>query len=66
LREWWITFNQRHNEVRDLGFDERFIRKWNYYLRYCEAAFATRCISVVQVCYTKPGNASLHREDGVS
>ena len=66
LREWWITFNAKLDEVRLLGFDDRFIRKWNYYLRYCEAAFATRNISVVQACYTKPLNGSLHREDGVS
>jgi cyclopropane-fatty-acyl-phospholipid synthase len=66
LREWWVNFNARLDEVRRVGFDERFIRKWNYYLRYCEAAFATRNISVVQACYTKPLNGSLHREDGVS
>ncbi len=66
LREWWINFNGKLDEVRRLGFNDRFIRKWNYYLRYCEAAFASRCISVVQACYTKPGNVALHREDGVS
>jgi cyclopropane-fatty-acyl-phospholipid synthase len=66
MREWWINFNARLDEVRRLGFDDRFIRKWNYYLRYCEAAFATRNISVVQACYTKPGNLSLHHEGGVS
>jgi cyclopropane-fatty-acyl-phospholipid synthase len=66
LREWWITFNDKLDDVRQLGFDDRFIRKWNYYLRYCEAAFASRCISVVQACYTKSGNVSLHHEGGVS
>jgi cyclopropane-fatty-acyl-phospholipid synthase len=66
LREWWLTFNSKLEEVRRLGFDERFIRKWNYYLRYCEAAFATRNVSVIQACYTKPGNTSLHHEGGVS
>ncbi len=52
LREWWITFNAKLDEVRLLGFDDRFIRKWNYYLRYCEAAFATRNISVVQASWS--------------
>ncbi len=66
LREWWINFNAKVDDVRRLGFDDRFIRKWNYYLRYCEAAFATRNISVIQACYTKPLNSTLHREDGVS
>lgn len=66
LREWHATFNGRLDEVRELGFSERFIRKWNYYLKYCEAAFATRNISVVQAVYTRPANqATLHREDGL-
>lgn len=59
LREWWKTFNAREDAVRALGFDTRFIRKWNYYLQYCEAAFATRNISVVQATYTRPNNPNL-------
>lgn len=66
LREWHGNFNAKLDEVRGLGYSENFIRKWNYYLKYCEAAFATRNISVIQAVYTKPGNLSLHREDGVS
>lgn len=65
LREWHVNFNGVLEEVRGLGFSEAFIRKWNYYLKYCEAAFATRNISVVQAVYTKPWNLGLHREDGV-
>ncbi len=61
LHAWWKTFNARAGEVRALGFDERFIRKWNYYLQYCEAAFAMRNISVVQAIYTRPNNRALHR-----
>ncbi len=60
LHVWWENFNAQHGEVRALGFDERFIRKWNYYLQYCEAAFASRNISVVQAVYTRPNNHSLH------
>lgn len=59
LRVWWERFNGKLGEVKALGFDDRFIRKWNYYLQYCEAAFATRNISVVQACYTRPNNATL-------
>lgn len=61
LNLWWRNFNARLDEVRALGFDARFIRKWNYYLQYCEAAFATRNISVVQAIYTRPNNRNLHR-----
>lgn len=61
LRLWFERFNARLDAVKALGFDERFIRKWNYYLQYCEAAFATRNISVVQAVYTRPNNTTLHR-----
>jgi cyclopropane-fatty-acyl-phospholipid synthase len=59
LHEWWERFNAQRDKVKAQGFDDRFIRKWNYYLQYCEAAFATRNISVVQACYTRPNNATL-------
>ncbi len=65
MREWHANFNAALDAVRQQGFSETFIRKWNYYLKYCEAAFATRNISVLQAVYTKPGNLALHREDGV-
>jgi cyclopropane-fatty-acyl-phospholipid synthase len=35
------------------------VRKWSYYLAYCEAAFALRNISVVQTLHTRPNNLSL-------
>jgi cyclopropane-fatty-acyl-phospholipid synthase len=60
LHEWWENFNAQLTAVGALGFDERFIRKWNYYLQYCEAAFASRNISVVQAVYTRPNNRTLH------
>ena len=59
LSEWYETFNAKLDEIRKLGFDEPFIRTWNYYLKYCEAGFATRNISVVQAIYTRPNNLSL-------
>jgi cyclopropane-fatty-acyl-phospholipid synthase len=59
LRLWREAFNRQLQGVRALGFDERFIRKWNYYLSYCEAAFAMRNISVVQAIYTRPNNLRL-------
>jgi len=61
LRLWHERFNATLDEVRALGFEDRFIRKWNYYLQYCEAAFATRNISVVQAVYTRPNNTTLHQ-----
>jgi len=59
LSEWYDRFNEQLSTVREQGFSETFIRKWNYYLKYCEAGFATRNISVVQAIYTKPNNEKL-------
>lgn len=59
LRRWRSAFNGSLDQVRALGFDDRFIRKWNYYLCYCEAAFAMRNISVVQAVYTRANNLTL-------
>lgn len=56
LNLWYETFNQKLTEVKALGFDDRFIRKWNYYLNYCEAAFEMRNIHVMQMVYARPNN----------
>ncbi|WP_431295451.1 class I SAM-dependent methyltransferase [Pedobacter sp. P26] len=58
LHLWYISFNKNLNKVKALGFDETFIRKWNYYLNYCEAAFAMRNINVMQMVYSRPNNIS--------
>ncbi|WP_221032268.1 SAM-dependent methyltransferase [Actomonas aquatica] len=59
LQLWREAFNARLDEVRALGFDERFIRKWSYYLHYCEAAFALRNIGVVHTLHTRANNLTL-------
>jgi cyclopropane-fatty-acyl-phospholipid synthase len=48
LRLWRERFLERRTEVLTLGFDERFIRLWEFYLAYCEAAFAHGNTDVVQ------------------
>ena len=45
---WRDSFNQKLDEVRQLGFDEAFIRLWNFYLMYCAAGFSQKNIDVVQ------------------
>ncbi len=59
LQLWRAAFHARLDEVRALGFDERFIRKWTYYLHYCEAAFALRNIGVVHTLHTRANNLAL-------
>jgi cyclopropane-fatty-acyl-phospholipid synthase len=56
---WRERFHARRQEVLGLGFDERFLRKWTYYLCYCEAAFALRNISVVHTLHTRANNVAL-------
>jgi cyclopropane-fatty-acyl-phospholipid synthase len=58
LVTWREMFHAKLDQIRSLGFDERFIRKWNYYFCYCEVAFAMRNISVVQTVHTRPNNIS--------
>ena len=47
-RRWRADFLARKDEVLALGFDERFIRIWEFYLAYCEAGFDAGDIDVVQ------------------
>ena len=54
LRRWRETFLSRAAEVRALGFDERFMRIWEFYLAYCEAAFAEGNTDVVQFTLRRP------------
>lgn len=54
LLEWRKTFFERIAAVRELGYPERFIRMWEYYLCYCEAAFMERAVGVVQLLAAKP------------
>jgi cyclopropane-fatty-acyl-phospholipid synthase len=58
LTIWHEQFNKRLDEVKKLGFDDRFIRKWNYYLSYCESAFEMRNINVMQMVYARPNNTN--------
>ena len=56
LAIWKEQFNKNISEIKKLGFDDKFIRKWNYYFSYCEAAFSMRNINVMQLVYTRPNN----------
>lgn len=61
LRIWHDTFNEKLEEVKALGFDEYFIRMWRMYLSYCEAAFLTRNINLVQIAFTRDQNMQLNK-----
>ncbi|WP_370401554.1 class I SAM-dependent methyltransferase [Sulfitobacter sp. JB4-11] len=54
LRRWHETFNERWEQVRALGFDERFRRMWNFYLTSCAATFDSGNCDVTQITIKKP------------
>lgn len=58
LRAWRARFNEQIPHVKRLGFDDRFLRMWEYYLCYCEGAFLERNCGLVQMVLTKPGYQS--------
>jgi cyclopropane-fatty-acyl-phospholipid synthase len=49
LKRWAESFNAASKKITELGFDDTFKRKWNYYLSYCGAGFATDLIDVQHV-----------------
>jgi cyclopropane-fatty-acyl-phospholipid synthase len=55
LEAWRHAFMERHAQVRAQGFDERFMRMWEYYLAYCEGGFRERSIGVAQLLFAAPG-----------
>jgi cyclopropane-fatty-acyl-phospholipid synthase len=63
LAQWRETFMQRLDAVRGQGFDERFMRIWEFYLAYCEAAFRHRSTDVIQFTLGHAGAAGITGRD---
>lgn len=49
LRVWSDRMRSARDKILALGYDERFLRNWQYYLNICAAAFRARRTDVVQV-----------------
>ncbi|MBL4276795.1 class I SAM-dependent methyltransferase [Vibrio fluvialis] len=49
LADWRLRFEAALNTVQALGYDERFVRMWRYYLCYCEGGFNARTISTIHM-----------------
>jgi cyclopropane-fatty-acyl-phospholipid synthase len=54
LQAWRQRFLAQLPQVRAQGFDERFVRLWEYYLAYCEGGFRERSIGVAHLALRKP------------
>ena len=55
LSHWRNRFMAQLDAVQSMGFDEQFIRMWEFYLCYCEGGFRERIIGTVQMTFAKPG-----------
>jgi cyclopropane-fatty-acyl-phospholipid synthase len=53
LELWRERFLAGADRVRGLGFDDRFVRMWEFYLAYCQAGFATGALDVEQMVLTR-------------
>ena len=54
LEAWRERFMSQLHQVRAQGFDERFMRLWEFYLAYCEGGFRERSIGVSHLLFAKP------------
>lgn len=54
LKLWHHRFNDVVHQVEALGYDQRFIKMWRYYLSYCEAGFRIEHTGVYQYLMSKP------------
>jgi cyclopropane-fatty-acyl-phospholipid synthase len=54
LAQWRQRFRDKIDQIRKLGFNDEFIRTWEFYFCYCEGGFRERAIGDVQILLTKP------------
>ena len=54
LEHWRQTLLEKREQIMALGFDQAFIRKWEYYFAYCRAGFKAEIIDLVQMVLNKP------------
>ena len=55
LRRWHETFNEKWDQIAEMGFDDRFRRMWNFYLTSCAATFESANCDVTQITIKRPG-----------
>jgi cyclopropane-fatty-acyl-phospholipid synthase len=61
LALWRSSFRSNEARVAELGYDEAFRRKWNYYLAYCQAGFSCRVIDDYQIVLARPAGMQPRR-----
>lgn len=63
---WRERYLQHLDGVQRLGFDEKFIRMWDFYLSWCEGAFRERYVNVAQIVFAKNGTSKALLGDPVA
>ncbi|TYH55865.1 hypothetical protein ES332_D09G266400v1 [Gossypium tomentosum] len=58
LRYWRRNFLENQSKIMSLGFNEKFIRTWEYYFDYCAAGFKSNTLGNYQVVFSRPGNVA--------
>jgi cyclopropane-fatty-acyl-phospholipid synthase len=53
LRRWRANFQRSRDAIRALGYPDRFLRMWEFYLCYCEGGFDERFIGNVQMLFAR-------------
>ncbi|KAM6557456.1 hypothetical protein CsatB_004475 [Cannabis sativa] len=58
LRIWRKNFLENQSKIKALGFNDKFIRTWEYYFDYCASGFKSRTIGDYQIVFSRPGNVT--------
>ncbi|XP_047307604.1 uncharacterized protein LOC124911197 [Impatiens glandulifera] len=58
LRYWRKNFLEHQSDIIGLGFDDKFIRTWEYYFDYCAAGFKSCTLGNYQMVFSRPGNVT--------
>ncbi|RLN35454.1 uncharacterized protein C2845_PM03G02580 [Panicum miliaceum] len=63
LIRWRDNFMANKDAILALGFDDKFVRIWEYYFIYCAAGFKSRTLGNYQIVFSRPGNDKLGDND---
>nr|CAD1840897.1 unnamed protein product [Ananas comosus var. bracteatus] len=56
LRYWRSNFAANKQKILALGFNDKFVRMWEYYFLYCAAGFKSRTLGNYQMVFSRPAN----------
>ena len=57
LRQWRELLLQNRPAIMAAGYDDQFLRTWEWYLAYCEGGFAEGYLGLAQLVFARPGSS---------